>query len=141
MASQRRGIRRPATRGIACGPDDCAPRPATAPADPAAPARVVNLAGGTKWLATLVARLNSQDLETGASSTRLILRFESLTDPDRQPRIHSVCADSLEEMDDATLRTLVSRPTAKARRACTSSRSCRVRRKRAQTIIRGRNGR
>ena len=98
MASQRRGIRRPATRGIACGPDDCAPRPATAPADPAAPARVVNLAGGTKWLATLVARLNSQDLETGASSTRLILRFESLTDPDRQPRIHSVCADSLEEM-------------------------------------------
>jgi hypothetical protein len=64
----------------------------------------------------VVARLNSQDLETGASSTRLILRFESLTDPDRQPRIHSVCADSLEEMDDATLRTLVSRPTAKARR-------------------------
>ncbi|HJU88313.1 MAG TPA: hypothetical protein VJ672_02920 [Gemmatimonadaceae bacterium] len=117
MASHRRGIRRVVNRTIACGPDDCAPRPATAPADPAAPARVVNLAGGTKWLATLVARLNSQDLENGASSTRLILRFESLTDPDRQPRIHSVNADSLEEMDESVLRTLVSRPSAKARRS------------------------
>jgi hypothetical protein len=116
VGSQRRGVRRPATRGIACGPDDCAPRPAAAPADPLAPARVVTLASGSKWLATLVARLNSQDLESGSTSTRLILRFESLTDPNRQPRIHSVNAESLEAMDDVALRALVSRPATKARR-------------------------
>jgi hypothetical protein len=117
VGSQRRDVRRTVSRSITCGPADCAPRPASAPAEADAPARVIELAAGTRWLVTLVARLSTQDLETGASSTRLILRFESLSDPMRQPRIHAISAGSLEEMDESTLRTLVARPTPKARRA------------------------
>lgn len=117
MGSQRRGVRRHTTRSITCGPEDTRPpRPAAAPADPSAPARVITLAGDTKWLATLVARLNSHDVESGTSSTRLILRFECLTIPEQQPRIVSVRADSLEEMEESTLRTLIARPGPRARK-------------------------
>ncbi len=110
MGSQRRGVRRNTTQSITCGPEDTRPPRAAAPADPSAPARVITLAGGTKWLATLVARLNSYDVESDTSTSRLILRFECLTIPDQQPRIVSVRADALEEMEESTLRALISRP-------------------------------
>jgi hypothetical protein len=77
---------------------------------------VITLAGGTKWLATLVARLNSYDVESDTSSSRLILRFECLTIPDQQPRIVSVRADALEEMKESTLRALISRPGPRAKK-------------------------
>ena len=53
--------------------------PAHAPAEPTDPARVVTLDDGTRWLATVVARLVSEDMLIGQGSARLLVRLESLT--------------------------------------------------------------
>jgi hypothetical protein len=80
--------------------------PAHAPAEPTDPARVVTLDDGTRWLATVVARLVSEDMVMGQGSARLLVRLESLTDPEIPARVATVRARELHSVDDEVLRAL-----------------------------------
>jgi len=80
--------------------------PAHAPAEPMEPARVVTLDDGTRWLATVVARLVSEDMVMGHGSARLLVRLESLTDPEIPARVATVRARELHSVDDEVLRAL-----------------------------------
>lgn len=80
--------------------------PATAPDASMDPARVVTLDDGTRWLATVVARLVSEDTLTGEGSARLIVRLVSLTFPDRPAQVATVRARALHSVDDEVLRAL-----------------------------------
>jgi hypothetical protein len=81
--------------------------PANAPAAPTDPARVVTLDDGTRWLATVVARLVSEDMIIGYGSARLLVRLESLTVPDLPAQVATVRARELHSVDDEVLRALV----------------------------------
>ena len=73
------------------------------------PVRLVTARGGTQWIVIVVARLVSDNVDTGAGdAARLILRLECLTHPGRPARFATVRADGLEELDDKALRTLAS---------------------------------
>ncbi len=74
-------------------------------------ARVVVTRTGTPWLVTVVARVASEDVETGAISGRLILRFESMSRPVHSTRIVTARAVALDELDDPSLRSLLSART------------------------------
>jgi hypothetical protein len=78
----------------------------TSPAEPTEPARVVTLDDGTRWLATVVARLVSEDSLTGFGSARLLVRLDSLTFPDRPARVATLRARALHSVDDEALRAL-----------------------------------
>jgi hypothetical protein len=80
--------------------------PDFSPAEPTEPARVVTLDDGTRWLATVVARLVSEDTITGYGSARLLVRLDSLTYPDRPARVATVRARALHSVDDEVLRAL-----------------------------------
>jgi hypothetical protein len=80
--------------------------PVNAPAEPTDPARVVTLDDGTRWLATVVARLVSEDIVFGYGSARLLVRLESLTFPERPARVATVRARALHSVDDEVLRAL-----------------------------------
>ena len=80
--------------------------PEHAPAEPTEPARVVTLDDGTRWQATVVARLVSEDTLTGLGSARLLVRLESLTFPDRPAQVATVRARALHSVDDEVLRAL-----------------------------------
>lgn len=80
--------------------------PANAPGEPTDPARVVTLDDGTRWLATVVARLVSEDMITGQGSARLLVRLESLTAPEIPARVATVRARALHSVDDEVLRAL-----------------------------------
>jgi hypothetical protein len=80
--------------------------PEHAPAEPTDPARVVTLDDGTRWLATVVARLVSEDMVMGQGSARLLVRLESLTDPGIPSRVATVRARELHSVDDDVLRAL-----------------------------------
>jgi hypothetical protein len=80
--------------------------PAHAPAEPMDPARVVTLDDGTRWLATVVARLVSEDMVIGHGSARLLVRLESLTCPELPARVATVRARELHSVDDEVLRAL-----------------------------------
>jgi hypothetical protein len=80
--------------------------PDFSPAEPTEPARVVTLDDGTRWLATVVARLVSEDTITGYGAARLLVRLESLTYPDRPARVATVRARALHSVDDEVLRAL-----------------------------------
>ena len=80
--------------------------PERAPAEPTDPARVVTLDDGTRWLATVVARLVSEDMITGQGSARLLVRLESLTAPEIPARVATVRARALHSVDDEVLRAL-----------------------------------
>ena len=82
------------------------PVPEHAPAEPTDPARVVTLDDGTRWLATVVARLVSEDMITGQGSARLLVRLESLTAPEIPARVATVRARALHSVDDEVLRAL-----------------------------------
>jgi hypothetical protein len=84
--------------------------PATAPDEHMDSARVVTLDDGTRWLATVVARLVSEDTLTGEGSARLIVRLVSLTFPDRPARVATVRARELHSVDDEVLRALAATP-------------------------------
>ena len=86
--------------------DANASAPANAPAEPTDPARVVTLDDGTRWLATVVARLVSEDMVLGYGSARLLVRLESLTFPERPARVATVRARELHSVDDEVLRAL-----------------------------------
>ena len=77
--------------------------PGSAPAEPTEPARVVTLDDGTRWQATVVARLVSEDTLTGDGSARLLVRLQSLTFPDRPARVATVRARALHSVDDEVL--------------------------------------
>jgi hypothetical protein len=94
------------TRGDDCG-DANVSASANAPAEPTEPARVVTLDDGTRWLATVVARLVSEDMIVGYGSARLLVRLESLTFPERPARVATVRARELHSVDDEVLRALV----------------------------------
>ena len=70
------------------------------------PARVVTLDDGTRWLATVVARLVSEDMITGYGSARLIVRLQSLSCPEYPARVATVRARELHSVDDEVLRAL-----------------------------------
>jgi hypothetical protein len=80
--------------------------PEHAPAEPNDPARVVTLDDGTRWLATVVARLVSEDMVTGQGSARLLVRLQSLTSPEIPARVATVRARELHSVDDEILRAL-----------------------------------
>jgi hypothetical protein len=80
--------------------------PVNVAAEPTDPARVVTLDDGTRWLATVVARLVSEDMVFGYGSARLLVRLESLTFPERPVRVATVRARALHSVDDEVLRAL-----------------------------------
>jgi len=80
--------------------------PEIAPAEPTEAVRVVTLDDGTRWKATVVARLVSEDTLTGFGSARLLVRLDSLTFPDRPARVATVRARALHSVDDEVLRAL-----------------------------------
>jgi hypothetical protein len=63
---------------------------------------------GSEWLATVVARLVSEDAFDGIGSSRLIVRFECLSDPFQAERVATAHSWSLAELPDETLRLLAS---------------------------------
>ncbi|MEO6210436.1 MAG: hypothetical protein ABIQ10_09965 [Gemmatimonadaceae bacterium] len=77
--------------------------PASSPAELTEEARVVTLDDGTRWQATVVARLVSEDTLTGYGSARLLVRLDSLTFPDRPAWVATVRARSLHSVDDEML--------------------------------------
>jgi hypothetical protein len=77
--------------------------PGSAPAEPTEQARVVTLDDGTRWQATVVARLVSEDTLTGDGSARLLVRLQSLTFPDRPAQVATVRARELHSVDDEVL--------------------------------------
>jgi len=79
---------------------------ANADGEPTDPARVVTLDDGTRWLATVVARLVSEDMIMGFGSARLIVRLQSLTFPEYPARVATVRARELHSVDDEILRAL-----------------------------------
>jgi len=80
--------------------------PEMAPAEPTDAARVVTLDDGTRWQATIVARLVSECTLIGNGSARLLVRLDSLTFPDRPARVATVRARELHSVDDEVLRAL-----------------------------------
>ncbi len=100
-----RDIRRPTPLPSATREEAGVPEPA--PSEPGAEARVVTLDDGTRWQATIVARLVSEDTLTGSGSARLLVRLRSLTFPDRPARVATVRARELHSVDDEVLRALV----------------------------------
>jgi hypothetical protein len=80
--------------------------PEQAPAEPTEPARVVTLDDGTRWLATVVARLVSEDMVIGQGSARLLVRLESLSYPEIPARVATVRARELHSVNDEVLRAL-----------------------------------
>ena len=87
--------------------------PELAPAEPTDPARVVTLDDGTRWLATVVARLVSEDMVIGQGSARLIVRLQSLTCPELPARVATVRARELHSVEDEVLRALAARSEAR----------------------------
>jgi hypothetical protein len=87
--------------------------PEHAPAEPTDPARVVTLDDGTRWLATVVARLVSEDMVIGQGSARLIVRLQSLTFPELPARVATVRARELHSVEDEVLRALAARAEAR----------------------------
>ena len=116
MGAPRRVKRNAQPHSIQCGDESRAPQPAMAPAPPDAPARVIAIRGGARWLVTVVARLVSEDMAAGVETARLVLRFECLTQPHRQVRVATVRALELDEVSDEMLRTLASAPAVRLRR-------------------------
>ena len=80
--------------------------PELSPAEPTEAARVVTLDDGTRWQATVVARLVSEDTLTGFGSARLLVRLHSLTYPDRPAQVATVRARALHSVGDEVLRAL-----------------------------------
>ena len=108
-----RSIRRtPVSRNVSRGAANTSV-PEHAPAEPTDPARVVTLNDGTRWLATVVARLVSEDMIIGQGSARLLVRLESLTFPEIPTRVATVRARELHSVDDEVLRALAATSVAR----------------------------
>lgn len=73
--------------------------------------RVVRLASGMRWRATVVARLISEDAVLGSASARLVLRLECLSLKKRAQRLAVTGSRSLDAVSDEALRELIERPT------------------------------
>ena len=136
MSSRRRGratLRRQgpdqrAPRRIACGPgarelDESAVGPGAS-----APVHVFETPDGSRWLATLVARIACEDERNRTATARLIVRVESLDEPGTPPRTASVAAQALHEVDEDVLAAIALRPPAHRTRRTLSPRLGRTRR-------------
>jgi hypothetical protein len=97
--------------------------PEIAPVEPTEAARVVTLDDGTRWQATVVARLVSECTLTGSGSARLLVRLDSLTYPDRPARVASVRARALHSVDDEVLRALAATSAVRDYRSLTRFRA------------------
>ncbi|MDQ6831064.1 MAG: hypothetical protein M3081_19555 [Gemmatimonadota bacterium] len=71
-------------------------------------ARVISTRGGSSWLVTVVARVASEDVATGAVSGRLIVRYECMSSPGKSRRIVTLRATSLDDLSDEALRGALS---------------------------------
>ncbi|MEP6691374.1 MAG: hypothetical protein ABJD07_09470 [Gemmatimonadaceae bacterium] len=98
----------PARQAIGCTAADLHAKPSVNGDQLPPAARVVVSRAGVPWLVSLVARVASEDVETGAVSGRLILRFESMSRPGHATRILNVRALSLDDLDDDALRESLS---------------------------------
>ena len=101
IAVRKRGTVR---RAIACTAAALHLPPAAFDAE-SPPARVIASRAGASWLVTVVARMTSEDVATGAVTGRLVLRFECMSSPERSDRIVTVRAASLDDLGDDTLRS------------------------------------
>ena len=75
--------------------------------DAAGESRIVQLAGGMRWRATVVARLISEDIAAGHERARLVLRLECLSARRRALRASVAGISSLAALDDEALGALV----------------------------------
>ena len=88
----------------------------------AAESRTVQLAGGMRWRASVVARLVSEDVAAGRESARLIVHLECLSAPRRAIRAAVAGARSLAEVSDADFERLIAHLAARHTTAAKSSR-------------------
>ncbi len=102
-----RNIRRSTPLERSSRPEAESGAPEIRPAGPGQEARVVTLDDGTRWQATVVARLVSEDTLTGSGSARLLVRLDSLSFPDRPARVATVRARELRSVEDEVLRALI----------------------------------
>ena len=72
-----------------------------------AESRIVRLASGVRWRATVVARLISEDVVAGQEHARLVLHLECLTMPRRSVRVALSGARSLKTVGEEALREAV----------------------------------
>lgn len=78
--------------------------------------RIISLSGGVDWLATVVARLASEDGEgKGDGNARIVVRVECLTHPYRATRVATLRARTLRTVDERSLRSIVRRPARRFR--------------------------
>jgi hypothetical protein len=75
--------------------------------------RVVRLASGMRWRATVVARLISEDAAAAGARARLVLRLECLSLKKRALRVAVTGARSLDAVSDEALIELIERPAAR----------------------------
>ncbi len=115
MSPSHRARQTPQARIIGCGTDVRGPAREIAPARPDAEARIITLHGRPQWLVTVVARLVSEST-THSEMARLILRIESLAEPERPPHITTVRARELRTLPEETLRALACAPAPRTRR-------------------------
>lgn len=114
MSPSHRARQTPQARIIGCGTDVRGPAREIAPARPDAEARIITLHGRPQWLVTVVARLVSEST-THSEMARLILRIESLAEPERPPHITTVRARELRTLPEETLRALACAPAPRIR--------------------------
>jgi len=88
----------------------------------AAESRTVQLAGGMRWRATVVARMISEEGAAGQESARLVLRLECLSARRRPIRAAIAGARSLADVSDQVFEGLIARPSARPRTATKSGR-------------------
>ena len=77
--------------------------------------RIISLSGGVDWLATVVARLVSEDAGREGRDARIVVRVECLTHPYRAVRVATLRATTLRTVDERRLRTIVRRATRRFR--------------------------
>lgn len=112
----RCGVRRKGRgRTLECGAEACAPTVSVAAPPDDAETRIISLSGGVDWLATVVARLVSDDVGRGPQCARLVVRLECLTHPYRTVRVATVRARTLRTVDERRLRMLVRVPAVRTR--------------------------
>lgn len=67
------------------------------------PERSFTSRSGTRWRATVVARLVSEDSITGAERAQLVIRVDCLARPRHAARIFTLRASNLDELQHETL--------------------------------------
>jgi hypothetical protein len=103
-----------ARRAIACTAAELQSPAATGAGEESSTARVICTRSGAPWLVTVVARVISEDVKSGATGGRLILHFESMHHPERYARIASIRTLDLELASEEELRAALARRSSSA---------------------------